>query len=125
MGYTMKQNLEQKEESKTKTESKEEEKEVPIDLVKDFKETMDTMIKYLQTTDPKKLAELEDVYELLKNYKKDPENYFSVEIPIDYYIKTQKEADWFKRHMDNIRAVEEQAKQEGKVDKPPVPELPH
>ena len=95
--------MEKKEEQK-----KEEQKDVNLEA--EFQDAMRGMMEYLRTTNPQKIDELGEVYDLVSNYKADPENYMKKEIPIEYYIQTQKSENWFDRHMKNIESFGDKVK---------------
>ena len=89
-------------------EKKEEQKE--INLENEFKEAMKEMMGYLSTTNPKKIEDLREIYDLVENYQQDPDNYLKKEIPIEYYIGAQKSVNWIQRRMKNMEVIGESVK---------------
>ncbi len=81
-----------------------EERKEPVNLERDFRAAMKGMMDYLMKANPKKIDELAEVYELVNNYRTDPENYLKKDIAIDYYVETQKHENWAQRHMQNIES---------------------
>eukprot|EP00831_Metopus_contortus_P003562 TRINITY_DN11319_c0_g1_i5.p2 TRINITY_DN11319_c0_g1~~TRINITY_DN11319_c0_g1_i5.p2 ORF type:complete len:110 (+),score=33.89 TRINITY_DN11319_c0_g1_i5:109-438(+) len=69
-------------------EQMEEKKEVSLE--DEFQKTMKIMMDYLNKQSPDQVAHLGEIYELIENYQDDPATYMSKEIPLEYYIDTQK-----------------------------------